>query len=427
MIDISLYIVLFGVLLYVLYKMIDFIIGLILWIILLPFRIVYHLINYVFLLLFLVSIRPGRIAFRTKTHQNYQTIKLTRYTDPVLYLYTRFIVTNYLPLVIKLSLIKQSNPEFTKQRMVKYALRYPDNANKLETLLQDQLRPGFPKSPWSRSRLLALKRYFDSRISSEAAPFIEQRLHSYLDKGLGKDLGKGIDKNPDNASGHLPLLFIDPSKRSVGSVIAITYSDTDSAIRHILNPQLGRLHNFRNNSYHAYFSIGLMEELHRTKYLQNLPIHHHYNLPFEQVAINVGYDDHSWLVYLHRNQLHRGAGDRLFFRGDDGTASIPLHGEQIVFEGEYNVDFSMADATDAGGDIESHVPRRGIQFEAVRVDRPTLDTIAGLKNLKLYVHKTATDNYFPIHGKLAYWNMAMRHEEVFQWMIRSLPEKNFEI
>lgn len=418
MMDISLYIVLFGVLVYVLYKIFNFIFGLIVWIILLPFLIVYQFINYVFLLLFLISIRPGRTAFRTKTHQNYQTITLTRYTDPVLYQYTRFIVTNYLPLMIKLSLVKQSNPEFATQRMFKYALRYPDNANKLENLLQEQLRPELPKSPWNMSRLLALKRYFDSRISSEAAPFIEHRLHNYLDKGL--------DKNLDNASGHLPLLFIDPSKRSVGSVIAITYSDTDSAIRHILNPQLGRLHNFRKNSYHAYFSIGLMEKLHRTNYLQDLPIHHHYNLPFEQVAINVGYDDHSWLVYLYRNQLQRRAGDRLFFRGDDGTASIPLHGEQIVFEGEYNVDFSMADATDAGGDIESHVPRRGIQFEAVRVDRPTLDTIAGLKNLKLYVHKTATDNYFPIHGKLAYWNMAMRHEEVLQWMIRSLPQKNFE-
>ena len=60
------------------------------------------------------------------------------------------------------------------------------------------------------------------------------------------------------------------------------------------------------------------------------------------------------------------------------------------------------------------------------MDRQTLDTIAGLENLKIYVHKTATDNYFPIHGKQAYWNMVMSHEEVLQWMIRSLPVKTFE-
>ena len=418
MIDISLYIVLFGVLLYVLYKLIDFIIGIFIWIVLLPFRIVYHFINYFFLLLFLFTIRPGRTAFHTETHQNYQAITLKRYTDPVFYHYTRFIFTNYLPLILK------NNPEQATRRMLKFSIRHPDYEEALQQLLQKQLRPEIPKKLWSMSRLLALKRYFDSHIRFKAASFIEQRLHNYLDKRLNKHL--------DEQHASHPLLFIDPSKRSVGSVIAIAYPDTDSAIRHILNPQLGRLHNFRQNSYHAYFSIGSMEELHRTKYLQDLPIHHHYNLPFEQVAINVGHDDHSWLLYLFRNQLQRGGGDRLFFRGDQGTASIPLQGEPTLFEGEYNVDFTGTEAAGARGKIgshlpqRSHLPRRGIQFEAVRVDRQTLDTIAGLENLKIYVHKTATDNYFPIHGKQAYWNMVMSHEEVLQWMIRSLPVKTFE-
>ena len=252
----------------------------------------------------------------------------------------------------------------------------------------------------------------DYKIADKLTTKITSEIDTNVFRSLQHD---SILSQPD-INNYQEGVFLQTKKSilTVNSIYGYYFKTREIFINKVLNPYIGYIKNYGEKRYNLYLSIGLSSEWIDLIYAVK------HNLKFNNIELNVGYYKSTYVLYIFNNLFGIKKGDSLIFDGEDKKVTINVDVESITFDGEFEVGIEPKPSR---WEIVNHLSNlernSSFKFSIIKIKPSVLVDIVGLKNLKLLVHKSDSDNYYPLVG-IDEWCGLLSNEILLQYLFKSL-------
>jgi len=225
--------------------------------------------------------------------------------------------------------------------------------------------------------------------------------------------GEGFEINEEN---FVKLNY----KVKKGDLIGLGFNDETNLLNSFFKPVLGSLNDVEESKYNLYLFLGsdLIRSTQLGRKLSILPKNYHSYLFFEGFGLNVGYDKHSYLIYLFQlgsNVLNK--GDLIIFKSGSEKVSIEINSENVKKRGYFYYQVKV------NNESSNLTPQKSESvFTPIRISSKDLTKLKNLSFFQIYHYEKTSGNYYELkpHQDYFFYNESLVYD-LFGYLLKNLP------